>query len=179
MFSTLPTKIAGVLYLIFVVLFVVVFALHTNYWKPLLIILLISIPYALINIYDIDCVFSGNCNIWGWIKGICFIIYLVFTILLTILLLADFQNTINTDKETTPVITTTNTTTNTTTKDNNDYERKYPITYYNPGRSNDPGGNGTYNNSNVYTSRSNLNANYINSTNNQLKADYYSVNHYR
>lgn len=104
MFSTLPTQIAGVLYLIFVVLFVVLFALHTSYWKPLLIILLMSIPYVLINIYDIDCVFSGYCDVWGWIKGILFIIYLVFTIILTILLLADFQNTINTAKETPAVI---------------------------------------------------------------------------
>ena len=63
-----------------------------------------SIPYVLINIYDIDCVFSGYCDVWGWIKGILFIIYLVFTILLTILLLVDFQNTINTAEETPAVI---------------------------------------------------------------------------
>jgi len=175
MFSTLPTQIAGVLYLIFVVLFVILFALHTSYWKELLVILLISIPYTLITLYDIDCVFYGNCDIWGWIKGIFFIIYLVFTILLTILLLVDFQNTINTDKETTPVITTTKTKKN----EDDDYERKYPITYYNPGRSNDPGGNGTYNNSNVYISKVNLNKDYLKSTDKQLRDDRASVFGYR
>jgi hypothetical protein len=95
MFENRPTQIAGLLYVLFVILFVVVIALHTTYWKPLLMILLLTFPFALINLYDIDCVFNGQCNVWGWIKGIFFIVYLIFAIVVTILLLTDFQKMVN------------------------------------------------------------------------------------
>ena len=147
MFENRPTQIAGVLYLLFFVLFILVIALHTAYWKELLVILLMTIPYTLISLYDIDCVFNGNCNIWGWFKGIFFILYVILTIIITIFLLADFQNTINTDRETKPVIVTTAT------------NPSVPVTYIDKNRSSDPGGNGIYtsggNNQNEYIATSN------------------------
>ena len=156
MFENRPTQIAGLLYLLFFVLFILVIAFHTAYWKELLIILIMTIPYTLISLYDIDCVFNGNCNVWGWFKGIFFILYVILTIIITIFLLADFQNTINTDRETKPIlVTTTTTTTNPVVVS----KPPVPVTYTNKSRSSDPGGNGTYsvsgNNQNEYIATSN------------------------
>ena len=98
MFENRPTQIAGLVYLLFVVLFIVLISLNTDHWKPLLLILLFSFPFVLINLYDIDCVFNGQCDIWGWFKGVFFIVYLIFVVVVTILLLLDFQNTIDSTK---------------------------------------------------------------------------------
>lgn len=139
MFSHLPTKIAAVLYLIFLFLLIVLFALHTSYWKTILYILLLSIPYTLISIYDIDCVFSGQCDVWGWVKSAFFIIYLLLTIVLVIFLLYDFQSIINTNSESEPVIVSSLSTTT-----NNQL-----VTITDKTRNSDPGGNGTLGNSDI------------------------------
>jgi hypothetical protein len=162
MFENRPTQIAGVLYLLFVVLFIVLIGLHTDYWKPLLLILLFTMPYVFISLYDIDCVFNGQCNVWGWIKGIFFIVYIVFTLVLTILLLVDFQNTVDSS-----IIS------SSTEDEDEEDEDNILVTYYDPSRGIDPGGNGTYSNSNI--SSSNLNARYLDKTNKQLYLNRRSV----
>ena len=88
MFENKPTQIAGVMYLLFVLLFIVIISLNTQVWLTLFIILIISVPYTLLTIYDIDCVFDGNCNVWGWIKGGLFMLYLLTLIIMSIFIIA-------------------------------------------------------------------------------------------
>lgn len=142
MFDHIPTQIAGVLYLLFIILLIVILALHTSYWVQILTILLISIPYTLISIYDIDCVFSGQCDIWGWIKGIFFILYVLISVIICILALTNFQEVINTTKETPPVLTSTA-----------PQNSGVLITYSDKNRGADPGGNGTFTKTSMDNSR--------------------------
>lgn len=48
------------------------------------IVTLLSIPPALLVIYDVNCTVIGNCNVWSWLKTI---IYVLTTIGLIIILL--------------------------------------------------------------------------------------------
>lgn len=157
MFENRPTQIAGLIYLLFVILFIVLISLHTDYWKQLLLILLLSFPFVLINLYDIDCVFNGQCDIWGWFKGISFIVYLIFAVVATIILLADFQKSINSlqhtpSTETRVVVITDD------RKDDKDSDKLSSSStsnissVSNPNRKADPGGNGTYTGSNIKSS---------------------------
>jgi hypothetical protein len=83
-----PVKVAGLLYFLFVILFIIIIILNSKNWLVLFVILLLSIPYALLTLYDIDCIFNGNCIIWGWIKGVLFMLYLITTIILAIFIIA-------------------------------------------------------------------------------------------
>lgn len=157
MFENRPTQIAGLIYLLFVILFIVLISLHTDYWKPLLLILLVSFPFVLINLYDIDCVFNGQCDIWGWFKGISFIVYLIFAVVATIILLADFQKNINSIQHT-PSTESTVVVLSDTSKSNKE-DKLYTSSstsnissVSNPNRKADPGGNGTYTGSNIKSS---------------------------
>ena len=169
MFENRATQIAGVLYLLFVILFIVAIALHTDYWKTLLLILLFSIPYVFISLYDIDCVFSGQCNIWAWVKGILFIVYIIFSIVVTILLLVDFQKTIdvvNLSKDTEDKKDTKDAKDVKDTKDKSDSSDYKVYAYYNLPSSS----------SNItYRRNSNLNAEYIDALNKQLYINRKSV----
>ena len=86
--SSGPIQVAGLLYLLFVILFIIIIILNSKNWLILFFILLISIPYTLLTLYDIDCIFNGNCQVWGWIKGVLFILYLITTIILAIFIIA-------------------------------------------------------------------------------------------
>ena len=88
MFENRPTQIAGVLYILFIILFTIGIILNRDIWLRLFIILLISIPYTILSLYDIDCVFIGDCDTWGWIKGVLFMLYLITTIILAIFIIA-------------------------------------------------------------------------------------------
>ena len=83
-----PVQVAGMLYLFFVLLFIIIIILNSKNWLVLFVILLISIPYALLTLYDIHCIFNGDCQVWGWIKGVLFILYLITTIILAIFIIA-------------------------------------------------------------------------------------------
>ena len=158
MFENRPTQIAGMLYLLFVILFIVLIALHTDYWRPLLLILLFSMPFVFISLYDIDCVFNGQCNVWGWIKGIFFIVYIIFTLVLTILLLVDFHNIIDNSNSNNSV------SDDASTIEDETYNDTYPGDIY------------TYSGSNINNrSSSNLNSAYLDSTNKQLYLNRKSV----
>jgi hypothetical protein len=89
MFENKPTQFAGVLYFVFVILFIVLISLNKEVWLTLFILLLISIPYTLLTLYDIDCVFNGNCAVWGWIKGALFMLYLLTLIIMSIFIIAN------------------------------------------------------------------------------------------
>ena len=87
MFENRPTQIAGVLYILFIILFTIGIILNRDIWLQLFIILLISIPYTILSLYDIDCVFIGNCETWGWIKGVLFILYLILLIVAAVIII--------------------------------------------------------------------------------------------
>jgi hypothetical protein len=91
MLDTIPTRIAALLYIVFLVLVILIISLDTSYWSVLLVIIICSIPYTMITLYDIDCIFDGHCTVWGWIKGILYILYILLTIILIIILLANFK----------------------------------------------------------------------------------------
>jgi hypothetical protein len=158
MFENRPTQIAGLIYLLFVILFIVLISLNTHYWKQLLIILLLSFPFVLINLYDIDCVFNGQCDIWGWFKGIFFIVYLIFAIVITIILLVDFQKSID-SIEHAPSTESRVVVLYDDRNDNRESDKLYTSSsssnipsVSNPNRKADPGGNGTFTGSNVKSS---------------------------
>lgn len=48
---------------------------------PLVILLILSIPLVVISCIDQECIITGLCRIWGWIR---FILYILLLIILTI-----------------------------------------------------------------------------------------------
>lgn len=53
-----------------------------------LILFIISLPLAILYVYDVDCTFVGNCDVWGWIKTIILSIYYLIIIVAMIALLS-------------------------------------------------------------------------------------------
>lgn len=49
-----------------------------------LVIFVFLIPLILLSIYNIDCLSTGNCEIWAWINSILGIIYMIATTLIMI-----------------------------------------------------------------------------------------------
>jgi Tfp pilus assembly protein PilE len=58
-------------------------------WKEILMTVGISIPYALLAIYDLDCTFYGSCNIYGWLKGLYIILTLIAIVVFVIISMVD------------------------------------------------------------------------------------------
>lgn len=67
LFATTQSKVLGVLSLVALVLSFVV-ALRTDSWGVALGGLLIGGLIMLINLYDVNCVVLGGCDVWGWVK---------------------------------------------------------------------------------------------------------------
>ena len=59
----------------------------THKWLASLIFIFISVPTIAFYLYDIHCTFVGQCNIWGWIKTVMFIINMVFIIIMLIIII--------------------------------------------------------------------------------------------
>jgi len=52
------------------------------------ILFIISLPLALLYVYDVNCTFTGQCDVWGWIKTILASLYYVFVIIAIIVLMS-------------------------------------------------------------------------------------------
>jgi hypothetical protein len=46
---------------------------------------LISIPFLLLSVYNIDCLTTGGCNIWSWVVSILSVLSLLLTTILGII----------------------------------------------------------------------------------------------
>lgn len=65
-----------------------------------LFLFVIMIPFILLNIYNIDCLTSGNCQIWSWINSVLASLGL-FSLTILIILAATIKTTITTTTSTT------------------------------------------------------------------------------
>lgn len=52
-----------------------------------ILILIVSIPMAILYLYDVDCTFTGQCSVWGWIKTAIASIYYVVVVIAMIALM--------------------------------------------------------------------------------------------
>lgn len=52
------------------------------------IIFVIFIPFLLLMIYNLDCLSTGHCEIWGWVNSILAMIYMIYMTILMIYIAA-------------------------------------------------------------------------------------------
>jgi len=87
-YNTYSALIVFLLYLLSYMLIVILaFKIYPVFGLYSLLFGIACIPFFMLASYDIDCVFSGGCNIWGYIRTIFTSISIIITIISTIILL--------------------------------------------------------------------------------------------
>ncbi len=85
--DTLPSKIATGLWAFTILLLLIGISAKIGFAIGIVVTILI-VPFALLYIYDINCTFTGQCDVWGWIKTILLTFSIISTIVTFIIFLA-------------------------------------------------------------------------------------------
>lgn len=87
MFQSSAAKIVAVAEVVVLVLMTIAIS-----WKVsivgAIVVAILSLPVAVLTVYDVDCTFVGSCDVYGWIKTIMILLYHLVVIVLLILLMS-------------------------------------------------------------------------------------------
>jgi len=125
MFQSSAAKIVAVAEVVVLVLMTIAIS-----WKVSIVgafvVAILSLPVAVLTVYDVDCTFVGSCDVYGWIKTIMILLYHLVVIVLLILLMsaASATATATTAATATATTTTAATTAATTTASTADPKKK-------------------------------------------------------
>ena len=117
MIESTAAQISIGVYSFLIILVIIAMAINKS-WASSSIFIIVTLPVFVLYLYDLQCVFEGQCIVWGWIKFIFFTIYLLIAIVACILVMAYSPSTTTTTTTTkaTPATTTTKATATTKAK---------------------------------------------------------------
>ena len=114
MIDSTAAQISIGVYSLLIILVIIAMAINKS-WASSSIFIIVTIPMFVLYLYDLQCVFEGQCIVWGWIKFIFFMLYLLIAIIACILVMVYAPSMTTTTTVATPATTAkTKTTTKTT-----------------------------------------------------------------